>query len=217
MLITELLKLLNNIFMSVGYQERGFESTERKLPKYLEWLNLTPEDLKDKKILDVGSGVGHFAAEAKNFGAKDVISLDPGFKLERNREKAKKIGAGTAIAARADALPFRDESFDLILNNFSVPMWSESPSEMEETFREELRTLRPGGEIRLAPVVAIGETITAYFTPEDEHYEELVLVWDRMIDEWRSDPALQMKIIQSSDGTKNTLVIKKLKIDSVKD
>ncbi len=203
--------------MSVGYQERGFESTERNLPKYLAWLNLTPDDLKDKKILDVGSGVGRFAAEAKEIGAEDVVSLDPGFKLKRSREKAKEIGAKAATAARADALPFRDESFDLILNNFSVPMWSESPGEMEETFREELRTLRPGGEIRLAPVVAIGETITAYFTPEDEHYEELVLVWDKMLDEWRSDPALQMKIIQSPDGTKNTLVIKKLKIDSVKD
>lgn len=203
--------------MSVGYQERGFESTERNFPKYLEWLNLPPDDLRDKKILDVGSGVGRFAAEAKEFGIEDVVSLDPGLKLEKNRKKAKKIGAGTAMAARADALPFRDESFDLILNNFSVPMWSEAPSEMEETFREELRTLRPGGEIRLAPVMVVGETITAYFTPEDEHYEELVSVWDRMIDEWRSDPALQMKIIQSPDGTKNTLVIKKLKIDSVKD
>ncbi len=197
--------------MSVGYQERGFESTERDLPKYLAWLNLTPEDLKDKRILDVGSGVGHFAAEAKDFGAEDVVSLDPGFKLERNREKAKKIGAGTAIAARADALPFRDESFDLILNNFSVPMWSESPEEMEKSFREELRTLQPGGEIRLAPVMVVGETITAYFTPEDEHYEELVLAWDKMLDEWRSDSTLQVKLVQNPDGTKNTLVIKKLK------
>jgi ubiquinone/menaquinone biosynthesis C-methylase UbiE len=199
--------------MSIGYQERGLESTERNLPKYLERLNLKPEDLRDKKILDVGSGVGRFAAEAKDFGVEDVVSLDPGLKLKRNREKSKKIGAGAAMAARADALPFRDGSFDLVLNSFSVPMWSESPGEMEETFREELRTLRPGGEIRIAPVMIIGEIITAYFTPEDEHYEELVSSWDKMLDEWRSDPTLRVRLIQSPDGMKNTLVIKKIKMD----
>ncbi len=94
-------------------------------------------------------------------------------------------------------------------------MWSESSEEMEETFREELRTLRPGGEIRLAPVMVVGEEITAYFTPEDECYEELVLAWDKMMDEWRSDPTLAVRLVQSSDRTKNTLVIKKLKTDDV--
>lgn len=196
--------------MSVGYQERGLESTDRNFPKYLEYLNLRIEDLRDKKILDVGAGAGRFAAEAKEFGVEDVVSLDPGLKSERTREKAKKIGAGAVLAGRADTLPFQDESFDLILNNFSVPMWSESPEEMEKTFREEVRALRPGGEIRIAPVMIVGELVTAYFTPEDEHYEELVSSWDGMLDEWRSDPTLRVKIIQSPDGMKNTLVIKKL-------
>lgn len=196
--------------MPSEYHERGFGSTERGFESYLESLNLSLDDLRDKKILDVGSGAGRFSAEAKAEGVENIISLDPELGLQELKERAKELGATKLVGAKAEAMPFKDESFDLILNNFSLPMWSESPEALDQAFREELRALRPGGEIRIAPVMVFGGEVTGYFTPESEDYDKFVEVWDKLMEKWKNDPTLEVRVIQNPETMQNTLVIKKI-------
>lgn len=186
--------------------------TSRGLKSYLRGLNLSPEELRDKKILDVGSGSGRFAEEAKKAGIENVYSFDPSLASGAVREKSGERGVTSkAVAGQAEEMPFADESFDLVVNNFSLPMWSESPQAMRQAFAEELRVLRPGGELRLAPVIKIGDEVSAHFTSEGSEEEIFAFrdAWDEMLEQWRQDKDLEIRVVKSKETRKATLVIKK--------
>jgi SAM-dependent methyltransferase len=95
-------------------------------------------------VLDVATGTGVVAITARRLGAKvAALDLTPAL-LERARENA-------AIAevdvdwreGDAEALPFGDASFDVVLSQFGH-MFAPRP---EVAVREMLRVLKPGGRI----------------------------------------------------------------------
>ncbi|MDP2668368.1 MAG: class I SAM-dependent methyltransferase [bacterium] len=123
------------------------ENPERIFRGYMENLKLSPEDF-NKKILDVGSGAGHFAKWAKEHGlSSNIFSVD-----KHNADS----GTPNVVRGESDKLPFKDESFDLVISNNSMPMllyFSEIPQKaIKEMLSEMLRVVKANGEIRLAPV-----------------------------------------------------------------
>ena len=100
-----------------------------------------------QKVLDVAAGNGNAALAAARRWC-DVVATDyvPAL-LERARERA---GADRlAIEFReadAEALPFPDESFDVVLSTFGVMF---TPNQ-ERAAAELLRVCKPGGKIGLA-------------------------------------------------------------------
>ncbi|MEK7172709.1 MAG: methyltransferase domain-containing protein, partial [Patescibacteria group bacterium] len=78
----------------------------------MEDLKLSPEDF-DKKILDVGSGSGQFAKWAKEHNVSSQI-----FSLEPKQESKEKI---KSVKGVAEAIPFQNEVFDLVVSNASIP------------------------------------------------------------------------------------------------
>lgn len=128
------------------------ETDKKAFQRYFEDLRLIPEDF-DKKILDVGAGAAQFAKWAKERGmAKEIYSLEP--KRERITEQEK------SVAARAEAMPFADKSFDLVISNSAVPNvyigQGDAETVKEKTvnsLREMLRVVKLGGEIRLGRVL----------------------------------------------------------------
>ncbi len=124
---------------------------EEIFKSYSRDLDLKPEDLEGK-ILDIGAGASEFAKWAKEHGVSDQIySLDPG---RRHREEKEK-----SVRGRADALPFEDQVFDLVISNSAIPniLGEEDREQMErdvrESVKEALRVLKSGGEIRLGRVI----------------------------------------------------------------
>lgn len=101
----------------------------------------------NQRVLDVAAGNGNATLAAGRRFA-DVVSMDyVGALLERGRERAKAHRLPVTFEiADAEALPFGDASFDVILSTFGVMF---TPNQ-EQAANELKRVCRPGGKIGLA-------------------------------------------------------------------
>jgi SAM-dependent methyltransferase len=100
-----------------------------------------------ERVLDVAAGNGNVSLAAARRGA-DVIATDYVPEL-LERAQARAASEGLAVATRhadAEALPFDDGSFDLVVSTFGVMF---CPNQ-EQTASELLRVTRSGGRVGLA-------------------------------------------------------------------
>jgi ubiquinone/menaquinone biosynthesis C-methylase UbiE len=112
------------------------------------------------RVLDVACGTGNLSIPAARAGA-DVTGVDIAPNLlvsARRRAEAERLTIGFD-EGDAEALPYADQSFDLVVSMFGA-MFAPRP---ERVASELARVLRPGGEIAMAnwtPRSFIGETFT---------------------------------------------------------
>jgi ubiquinone/menaquinone biosynthesis C-methylase UbiE len=121
-----------------------------------------------QRVLDVAAGNGNATLAAARRFARVVSTDYVAALLERGRERAAAERLPVAFQeADAEALPFEDGSFDVVLSTFGVMF---TPNQ-EQAARELLRVCRPGGKIGLAnwtPEGFIGDvfkTIGKYVPP----------------------------------------------------
>jgi ubiquinone/menaquinone biosynthesis C-methylase UbiE len=101
----------------------------------------------NQRVLDVAAGNGNATlAAARRFA--DVVSTDyVGALLEGGRRRAEADRLPVMFQeADAEALPFADATFDVVLSTFGVMF---TPNQ-DKAARELLRVCRPGGKIGLA-------------------------------------------------------------------
>jgi SAM-dependent methyltransferase len=101
----------------------------------------------NQRVLDVAAGNGNATlAAARRFA--EVVSTDyVGALLERGRERARADRLSAIFReADAEALPFDDASFDVVLSTFGVMFTPNQP----QAANEMMRVCRPGGKIGLA-------------------------------------------------------------------
>jgi SAM-dependent methyltransferase len=97
-----------------------------------------------ERSLEIGAGTGYFSlnlAQAGVVGEPTCTDISPGMvtTLERN---AQRLGVDvTARVADAEALPFPDASFDLVLGHAVL----HHLPDLDQAWREFRRVLRPGG------------------------------------------------------------------------
>jgi ubiquinone/menaquinone biosynthesis C-methylase UbiE len=96
--------------------------------------------------LEIGSGTGYFSLNLLQLGAirrLTATDISPGM-LRRLSDTAAALGLeAETVASEAEALPFEDESFDIVLGHavlHHIP-------DLERAFSEFRRVLRPGGAI----------------------------------------------------------------------
>jgi SAM-dependent methyltransferase len=101
----------------------------------------------DERVLDVACGNGNAAlAAARRFARVTGVDYVPAL-LARARARAEADGLALELReADAEALPFGDRSFDVVLSTFGVMF---APDQARAA-RELLRVCRPGGRIALA-------------------------------------------------------------------
>jgi SAM-dependent methyltransferase len=121
-----------------------------------------------ERVLDVAAGNGNAALAAARRGAEVVASDYVPQLLDRLLARAYSDGLPIEVReADAEALPFGDESFDVVLSIFGVMF---TPNQ-ERAAAELLRVTRPGGRIGLAnwtPTGFVGQmfkTIGQYVPP----------------------------------------------------
>jgi SAM-dependent methyltransferase len=112
-------------------------------PKLVARVGVTPGD----DVLDVACGTGNIAIRAAEAGAR-VVGLDLTPELfETGRRLAAEAGVEVDwVEGDAEALPFADASFDVVLSSFGcmfAPRHELAASEIA-------RVLRPGGRIGIA-------------------------------------------------------------------
>jgi ubiquinone/menaquinone biosynthesis C-methylase UbiE len=132
-------------------------TTDANLLVYQHNFDLSLEDIEGKNILDLGSGKKEtFSKEAAVYGAK-VSSLNPRLNKWWVRMQAKNFGLdpywqNKSVAGRAQELPYKTDSFDIILARWSVPALLRDDQEKLSAFVEMIRVLKDGGKIFIYPI-----------------------------------------------------------------
>jgi ubiquinone/menaquinone biosynthesis C-methylase UbiE len=104
-----------------------------------------------QRVLDLGCGTGTLAIQVKqDQPAAEVVGLDADPEmLERAEAKASEAEVEIQLdEGYSDALPYPEESFDLVLSTLFFHHLDPAPK--RETLREIVRVLRPGGELHVA-------------------------------------------------------------------
>jgi demethylmenaquinone methyltransferase / 2-methoxy-6-polyprenyl-1,4-benzoquinol methylase len=99
------------------------------------------------RLLDVATGTGLVARGAASIVGEPtrVIGVDPSAGMLR---EARKAVSGPLLQGRAEALPFRSDVFDMLSMGFAL----RHVPDLELTFREYWRVLKPGGRLLLLEV-----------------------------------------------------------------
>ena len=126
-------------------------------------------DIQDKKILDIGSGLGGPSiCLVSQHGASHVVGIDiEPLNVERATNYAAKAGLSEKLTFQAvdgGRLAFEGESFDIV---FSKDAITQAPNK-EEIFLESYRVLRRGGWVAMSDWFRG----SAPFTPEMKEWIE---------------------------------------------
>jgi phosphoethanolamine N-methyltransferase len=155
---------------NAGYLD-GHEKTE--IISYLP-------DLKEKKVLDLGSGIGrfthHFASYADHLTSTDMM---PHF-LEKNQQDHANFNNVSYICSNAMKLQFEESSFDFVFLHWLL-MYLED-TQMKLLIQRIHRWLKPQGELffrESCAVARIKNTKDGYYA----HYRTLA-EYDELIKEF---------------------------------
>ncbi|MBK1645415.1 malonyl-[acyl-carrier protein] O-methyltransferase BioC [Thiocapsa imhoffii] len=113
------------------------EMADRLLAR-LDYVRLSP-----RRILDLGAGTGYaIAALQQRYPKSNIIALDFAHAMLRQaRRRGRWWRRPSCVCADAESLPLADGAVDLIVSNATL-QWC---NELDRTFSECLRVLRPGG------------------------------------------------------------------------
>lgn len=143
------------------------EESENTLNRYLSELNLTEECLRNKSILDLGSGVrARFASALREKGVTDRVKS-----VERNDPLLDGVEEPdiSLVRTHAQKLPFEDNYFDMVVSVSAIPhvaydgtiremvddfdkYKANSQASITQVIRECIRVVKPGAEIRLGGI-----------------------------------------------------------------
>lgn len=148
----------------------------------LERLVALASPQKDWRALDIATGGGHvayaFAPHVARIWATDITQE----MLDMVKGEAAKRGLSNlrTTYAKAEALPFEDESFDLVTCRIAPHHFDSIPEFLGEVHR----TLKPGGVFALVdnvvPPGAVGDYVNAFERLRDPSH---LRAWT--MDEWR--------------------------------
>ncbi|MFC7225950.1 class I SAM-dependent methyltransferase [Salinirubellus salinus] len=115
-------------------------------------------DVDGRRVLDAGTGTGHYAAWLAERGA-DVVGLDASAGMLREAHERTDGPAFVHGDLRAP-LPFPDATFDLVCSQLTL----DHVEDWDAPFAEFARVCRPGGTL----VVSVDHPFTTYFVVEEE-------------------------------------------------
>lgn len=123
----------------------------------LERLNARLADFPEAQLLDMGCGAGHASFIAAS-QVKDVVAYDLSeqmLSVVSEAAKTRNISNIKTQQGYAEALPFADESFDVVISRYSAHHWHD----VGKALREVRRVLKPGGVVVFMDVMSPGHPV----------------------------------------------------------
>jgi SAM-dependent methyltransferase len=198
--------------------------TDRGVGEYLRFLNLGREDLEDKKILDIGAGLGKFAeGAAKENISNKIYSLEPFLSIAKEEiisgTKEKTDYSAEALKAKekmvagiAEEMPFKENTFDLVLSLYAMPLYAISKMSVLNFFRNIIKITKNGGEIRLYPInrTRKGKALTDFWPSNQNGLDDFINTQINVLQK-RKDLAVEIKYDENieRDGARSLVIIKK--------
>lgn len=107
-------------------------------------VNALPQ-LADRDVVELGCGTGYVSAWCLNAGAKRAVGLDNSIGQLRTAQmlQAEFDRPFPLVRSNAERLPFRDDSFDVAINEYGAGHWCDPHLWIPEA----ARVLRPGGDL----------------------------------------------------------------------
>jgi len=102
---------MTEVYDTIG---AGYSAQRRPDPRIARALRVALEGYRT--VVNVGAGTGSYEP-----ADLDVVAIEPSFTMIRQRRQA----AAPAVQGRAEALPFRDSSFDAVLGVLTLHHWSD--------------------------------------------------------------------------------------------
>ncbi|MFQ5657193.1 MAG: methyltransferase domain-containing protein [Candidatus Methylomirabilales bacterium] len=138
--------------VSFGFQWNRFARTQldsaskgsESLETFLAKTGFNLKELKGKRILDVGCGMGRFAEVCAQAHA-EVVGFDLSVAVEAANTNLSSFPNTHIVQADIFRMPFPPESFDHI---YSIGVLHHTP-DCEKAFRQLPRLLKPGGRIAI--------------------------------------------------------------------
>lgn len=145
--------------------------------------------LEGKKLLEVGSGFGtNLAVFIKDFGI-DGYGTEPdgegfGCSFASSREvfAANRLDPARIVPAVGEALPFPDETFDIVYSSYVL----EHVQDPGQVLTESIRVLKPGGTLCFELPNHLSYFEGHYFLPQPPLVVNVLPIWVRL---WGRDPA----------------------------
>lgn len=111
-----------------------------------EDVGILPEGLDGRQVLEVGCGTGYVSAWLARRGAKPIgLDNSPGQLATAARLQHEFDLEFPLVIGVAEALPFADAEFDLVVSEYGAALWSDPYRWIPEASR----VLCPGGELIL--------------------------------------------------------------------
>jgi ubiquinone/menaquinone biosynthesis C-methylase UbiE len=121
----------------------------RNLNQILALHGLPPHAFEGAAVYDLGCGRSDIAAELGDLGIRATIT---GFDID-DRVLGRLTETET-IRASLDSLPVEDESADIVIATYSLPLWGRNAHQIASFFAEAVRAVRVNGLLSVYPVTA---------------------------------------------------------------
>jgi len=147
----------------------------------LERLIAVAAPRSDERALDLGCGVGHTLRRIAPLVAF-AVGADATLEMMQAGRASVVTASNTAFAqSDANALPFADATFDLVMCRLAAHHFSDAAA----AFREVARVLRPGGRFVLVDNYAPGDPALDTFINELETLRDASHIRNETVEGWR--------------------------------
>jgi ubiquinone/menaquinone biosynthesis C-methylase UbiE len=149
----------------------------------LERLKVLAGRLRPARALDLGCGAGHASFAMARGGVRRITAYDPAADMLRVvvHEAAARGHAGIeTCTGAAEALPFEDSTFELVVTRFSAHHWGN----VAQALAECRRVTVPGGRLVIIDVIAPETALLDTALQAIEFLRDASHVRDYRVSEW---------------------------------